>query len=255
MNTPCQLLEWDTQFFHQRIARVLGRRLDESTATAVRDWCGSEQIDCLYFLADADHPETIALAEAHGFNLTDVRITYCKRMPAGELATTDAPDGATLRPARLEDLPILESISRDSFVDSRFYFDQRFSRSAVSQMYQVWVRQSISGQTDHVLVLDYAGRAAGYIICRLIGDGQGQVPLVCVDAERRGQGLGRYLYTGGLRWFAHKGVDKIYYVTQARNIRAQRLIQQLGFLTDSVELWYHKWFDRLAIEQARARAG
>jgi hypothetical protein len=30
-------------------------------------------------------------------------------------------------------------------------------------------------------------------------------------------------------------------VTQARNVPAQRLYQKCGFITRSVELWFHRW--------------
>jgi hypothetical protein len=31
-------------------------------------------------------------------------------------------------------------------------------------------------------------------------------------------------------------------VTQGRNSKAQRLYERCGFLTRSVQLWYHRWF-------------
>ena len=65
MNTVCELLDWDTRFFAVRIARVVGDSLDETTAQQVLSWCASEQIDCLYFLADANSQESIATVERH----------------------------------------------------------------------------------------------------------------------------------------------------------------------------------------------
>jgi len=33
-------------------------------------------------------------------------------------------------------------------------------------------------------------------------------------------------------------------VTQGRNLAAQRLYQRNGFVTASLQLWYHRWFPR-----------
>jgi dTDP-4-amino-4,6-dideoxy-D-galactose acyltransferase len=250
MNAPCEFLEWDSAFFSRRIARVLGGRLDDRAAANVMNWCRRERIDCLYFLADADEPETTVTAETHGFGLTDVRLTYRRRLGSDLLSSAMvAPDGATLRPACETDLPALEAFVQDSYTESRFYFDRRFPRPTVSKMYQVWVRQSVLGEAEQVLVLETGGRAGGFIICRLLDEGCAQIALAGVATELRGLGLGTYLYEGALQWCAHQGLETVLYVTQARNIRAQRLIQQLGFLTESVQLWYHKWFEQDAKPQ------
>jgi mycothiol synthase len=71
----------------------------------------------------------------------------------------------------------------------------------------------------------------------------GQCRLGGLDASLRGRGLGLQMYEAALRWFASRGIETVIYVTQARNIRAQRLFQRLGFLLHSTQLWYHKWFE------------
>ena len=38
-------------------------------------------------------------------------------------------------------------------------------------------------------------------------------------------------------------------VTQGRNIAGQRLYQRCGFLTRSVELWYHKWYPAVEVKK------
>jgi ribosomal protein S18 acetylase RimI-like enzyme len=47
-----------------------------------------------------------------------------------------------------------------------------------------------------------------------------------------------------LDWFAQQQVDTVTVVTQGRNIAAQALYQRRGFITQSQQLWYHKWFRR-----------
>src|SRR6266496_86448 len=169
MNTLCELLDWDTRFFGFRVARVAGHTLDEATAQEVLSWCESEKVDCLYFLADANSEETIAAAERHGFGLKDVRLTYQRRLePSLADVVPVLPAGVRIRPARPDESPALEAITEGSFTDSRFYYDRRFPRSVVDEMYRVWVRQSVAGQADVVLVLENQGRPCGFITCHLL---------------------------------------------------------------------------------------
>lgn len=47
--------------------------------------------------------------------------------------------------------------------------------------------------------------------------------------------------THALEWFAARDIQSVQVVTQGRTISAQRLYQNCGFMTHSVQLWYHKW--------------
>src|SRR5439155_16456363 len=184
MNTVCELLDWDTRFFAVRIARVVGDSLDETTAQQVLSWCASEQIDCLYFLAAANSQESIATVERHGFGLKDVRLTYRRRLePSLADHVPVLPAGVRVRPSRRDEAPALEAITEGSFTDSRFYYDHRFSRSKVDEMYRLWVQQSIAGQADVVLVLENEGRVSGFITCHLLDKRTGQCRLGGLEAN------------------------------------------------------------------------
>ena len=253
MNPVCELLEWDTRFFGVRVGRVVGPRLDDAAARQALSWCAAERVDCLYFLADADSEESVAAAERHGFGLKDVRLTYQRRLepsPAG--AAPDLPPGVFIRPSRPDDAPVLEAIAEGTYTDSRFYFDRRFPRALADKLYRTWVRQSVAGQADVVLVLEDRGRAVGFITCHLTDAREGRCGLSGLEPGLRGRGLGLRLYEAALGWLAGRGVEVVVYVTQARNIRAQRLFQRLGFLSHSTQLWYHKWFDRAALDRGAA---
>jgi ribosomal protein S18 acetylase RimI-like enzyme len=117
-------------------------------------------------------------------------------------------------------------------------------------MYKIWIRKSVLGKADLVWVLEWLGRPAGFITCHLLGDQTGQCQLAGLHPDIRGKGLGQCLYHTALRWFADQGVETVIYVTQARNVQAQRLFQRLGFLSHATQVWYHKWFDNSPVPGA-----
>jgi len=63
------------------------------------------------------------------------------------------------------------------------------------------------------------------------------------DAVQK-QGFGQALLGAAVEWFSEQGVRKIEVATQGHNVSGQRIYQRNGFLTRSVEIWYHRWFRR-----------
>lgn len=241
----CEFLSWDSEFFGQRIARVSGDRLDRDSIQGIDRWCHENAIDCLYFLADAKDAETLRLAECSGYHLVDVRLTFERQIRNGEIWTdTSAPtNGAIVRPFAPNDLAALQALARDSYRDSRFYFDPCFRKSHCDMLYETWIRRSCEGYADVVLVAEMQDRPVGYITGHLrVERREGQIGLVGVNSEARGFGIGMRLVRAVLNWFAVHRADTAIVVTQGRNVSAQRMYQRCGFLTREMKLWYHKWF-------------
>jgi dTDP-4-amino-4,6-dideoxy-D-galactose acyltransferase len=239
----CDYLDWDSEFFGQRIARVAPTRLNAEMMRDVLRWCEENSIDCLYFLADAADKQSAVLAADNGFHFMDVRVTY-ERPLVGEKGWREK--AAEVRLSVPEDVPILSSIARIGHRDSRFYFDPGFSESACDALYGTWIEKSCRGYADAVLVAEFEGRPAGYISLHLKDGNKGQIGLVGVSADARGHGLGKKLINESLRWFVERGVANVTVVTQGRNLAAQRIYQKSGFLLTSVEVWYHRWFKKEA---------
>ncbi len=249
----CEFLPWDTEFFGQRIGRVIGNSLDAESMEAVLRWCEQNEIACLYFLADSTDARTIQLAEQHDFHFVDVRVTL-------ERGLSSTPDNgflssmseAVVRPALFTDLEALQLLAKDSYQDSRFYFDPCFPRERCSALYQTWIRRSCEGYADFVWVAELGGKPVGYITCQLSEDRKaGQIGLVGVGEEGRGHGIGTLLVQTALNWFVSVGGETALVVTQGRNIAAQRLYQHCGFVTREVAIWYHKWFIECERESTR----
>lgn len=235
MTDLCTVLDWDSAFFRKRIARVTPSRLTTEQTDEVLAWCAAQQVDCLYFLADSDHAETIRAVEGRGFALVDVRIVLEHRgvtptMPAG------------IRPHHFEDIAALKAMARVNHRDSRFYYDGHFAAKDCDGLYALWIERSCAGYANVVLVAERDGQPTGYVTCHVTG-GSGQIGLLGVGEAWQGQRIGPALIEGALHWFGEHDINAVQVVTQGRNLRAQRAYQRGGFVTAEVQLWYHRWLE------------
>ena len=237
----CEHLPWDSEFFGRRIARVCGNRLDASAIEALEKWCSEHAVECLYFLADPDDPATIRLAEDHRFRMVDIRVTFGTKLTS---RVPPAPSGAlSIRPFAPGDAAALQTIARGSHRHSRFYRDGRFPAERCDDLYATWIEKSCQGYAEAVLVAEADDRAVGYISCHVDPD-EGRIGLVAVADGMRGKGVGHALVHAALDWLAARGLSRASVVTQGTNAEAQRLYERCGFTTRTIQLWYHRWFDR-----------
>jgi dTDP-4-amino-4,6-dideoxy-D-galactose acyltransferase len=236
----CEYLEWDSSFFGLRIARSALSVFTLESIESLLSWCEDQSIECLYVLAPSNHQETVRILERKGFGFVDIRLTLTTDVAPLEAATTSD----RVRRVRPGDIPILRGIARRSHRDSRFYADPQFPEVLCDALYERWIEVSCEGAAEAVFVSEWQEQVAGYISCHLQDGNHGQIGLLGVDETARGRGLGGHLVKSALSWFGAQGVRSVSVVTQGRNTAAQRLYQRLGFVTASVTLWYHKWFDR-----------
>jgi dTDP-4-amino-4,6-dideoxy-D-galactose acyltransferase len=241
LSAPCSLLEWDSGFFGFRVAQVCGDALSTTSGQTILEWSHAHAIRGLYFLADASSPETANSAHELGFKMVDLRIQFGLDRKRRDIVTDTK---VKLRTASASDVSALERIARSAHQDSRFFFDSNFPRTRVEDLFAVWIAIDCGGRADKAFVIDGEdGEPVGYITCNLNKDSNtGRISLVGVAHEARGKGFGRALVSGALEWFWSVGVEKVAVVTQARNVAAQRLYQAMGFRTDEVKVWYHRWF-------------
>ena len=141
---PCRLLDFDSDFFARRIARVTTPRLGASDAQRVRDFVRAESIDCLYYLAEIGDRESIRCAEGLGFRLVDVRVTIARPLSEPGLPEPALRPGAVRRCAP-QDVPALAEIARVSHRDSRFYSDPHLSDARCDDLYALDAAGKLDG--------------------------------------------------------------------------------------------------------------
>ena len=239
----CELLTWDTEFFGRRIADLKPLRLTERILDYAFRRCQEWGVECLYYQSDCHHARSVSLAERHGFHFVDIRLTFEYQFSAARRRMARAmPAGLQIRPADIADLPALQDIASDSYLDSRYYFDERFPRERCQTFYTEWIAKCVRGMADRVLVAEQAGHVVGYVACRRLLPMLGNLDLIGVHPAARRQGTGRALVQAALDYFATQAVERVQVVTQGRNYPSQRLYQRCGFVTKHSRLWYHKWF-------------
>ena len=238
MVPPCEILEWDSSFFGIRIARLNVRRLTAATMTALDNWALKNQIKCVYFLCEATDVGSIVLAEQHGFHLADIRMTLETSLSAGRIGTGEI---LPVRRATSEQTEALKAIARSSHKETRFYQDSHFEPARCDALYETWIEKSCKGNADMVFTVQLDEIVAGYITCHLDSESVGHIGLLAVADIVRGKGIGSALVHAALNWFNERQRSLVTVVTQGRSLQAQRLYQRCGFVSRSVELWYHYW--------------
>lgn len=235
----CNLLDWDTQFFGFRVARaVISPQNDEDMERIIK-WCYEHKIRCLYLLIALEDREGLYVAQEHRCLVTDIRLTL-ERTPAphSQAHLKQIP----VRSVIPSDVEYLKGIAQSSYQSTRFYFDPHFPRPLVDQLYVVWTEQYCLTTPHQVLVAILGDKPAGYITYSSAANGAIQIDLIAVDASARGSGVGKALMDAAIRRFEAASVPKISVVTQGRNIAAQRLYYEFGFVPCRAEAWLHCWF-------------
>ena len=234
MITP---LPWDSAFFGFSLARVSGSTLDAASAAEAVGLARAQNVACLSLLLSAADTSSIAAAQDAGFHLVDVRTTL--ERPAAQ----PLPAAPALRVRRYAepDLPVLEDIAGEAHLNTRFGRDGRLAPARVAELYRTWIRKECAGAADEVLVVEAEGTPVGYVTCQVGADGQGKIGLIAVRSGDLRRGAGTALLRAALEWFGARQLDRVSVVTQGHDVAAMRLYERTGFLTTSVELWFHLW--------------
>ena len=148
------------------------------------------------------------------------------------------------RKAKKNEINIIQNISRSLYKDSRYYFDHNFNRKRVQDFYDQWIQKAIYGTFDDVcFVLTEKNIPVSYCTIRYLNKEHAVIGLFGVSTKYTGKGYGKKLINNILIYLNNQGYKKVLVVTQGRNYKAQRLYQSAGFMTNSTELWYHKWIN------------
>jgi GNAT superfamily N-acetyltransferase len=235
----------DTTHFGIRSARTAD--VTAGTLPRILEFCRDEQVGFLIARCNAADLAAARAMCAAGFDLMDT-LVYAER-PMSEPPPQSS--GPTLvRPARADDVPVIEAIARESFTGyaaGHYHADPRLDRLKCDDVYVSWARRAWSGEAaDAMFIGEVDGRIAGFLaVC---GGQTGTVPIAGVTAGARRRGVYRALIEESIRWCAAAST-RMLISTQITNPVSLNAWLRAGFRACGAAHTLHKWFD------ARHRAG
>jgi ribosomal protein S18 acetylase RimI-like enzyme len=234
------MLEWDTDYWGFPVAFLSSRHLSENILYKVNEFVKNENIRLVEYLCNCHDKKSVLLAEENGYDFKDIRLTYEKILK--EKMDVDLDRKIEFREAEEQHIPALREISRDIYLDSRYYYDNNFDKDKVCEFYMGWVEKAVKKEYDDECFALFINKTpVAYCSVKYESSTEVQIGLVGVSNDYVGIGLGKELLAMVFNALLLKGYNRVLVVTQGRNYPAQRLYQKVGFLTLLTELWYHKW--------------
>jgi GNAT superfamily N-acetyltransferase len=240
---PCELLDWDSEHFGFPVGRVVGETLTPPRADEIDEWCLERRIRCLYLTTDSGDADSAGTAARHGYRVVDIRVIG--RRPLDDVdQLPPAPEGVVFREAIEPDFDYLRELAARSHRGSRFYFDGEFPPERCDALYSAWIDRGLSDPNRTVYVPVVDGEPAGYqVLAPLDARREGHGELVAIDGRHQGRGVGMAMRVASLRLMASRGALTQLGTCSAGNVPMVRQNERLGFLTEKVQTWHHKWYD------------
>jgi|WetSurMetagenome_2_1015567.scaffolds.fasta_scaffold59666_2 dTDP-4-amino-4,6-dideoxy-D-galactose acyltransferase len=233
-----QLLEWDTNFFGMKVARITDPFMSMEKVASTLAELKLKGFSFIYWPANHEHNEKDI--NKLGGLLVDLKTTFMidfDSSPLDESLSTDivVPYSVSMQ---LQDL---ETLAIQSGQFSRFAIDPHFPREKFIMLYKTWMNRSLRREiANEVLVIEETGRVVG-MVTLTEKEGRGNIGLIAVDASSRGKKYGETLVRAAQKWFIKNGYKIGQVVTQGNNISAGNLYKKCGYSVEKVEYYYHFW--------------
>lgn len=231
-----RLLEWDTNTFGFKTARIIPERLEaealQQTLATLRDL----GVTLAYWMSPSTELASRALAETSGGALVDQKVTYVGAIDdlAGEAPRVVEYGGPP-------DAPDLLSLALESGQYSRFRVDPRFPRQGFERLYHQWIINSVQRLIAETTLVTRSGDQLTGMVTVGEKSGRADIGLIAVSAAARGQGLATQLVRAANTWGESHGYAIGQVVTQGANLPACRLYERCGYTKEKSEDVFHFW--------------
>lgn len=247
MTFSWNLLEYDTKLFGMKTAKIT--HVAPHDIQALVHELQTHGVEYATYRVESQQMETVARLEAAGFVLVDGFIELEQK--AGDRSSTV--DNSFIRSATNEDIPALRALAGSSFIYNRFYNDPLITKEQADTLFADWVQNSVAQiAADEVFVYENEGNIVGFVTIKYVGE----IPLIAVSKEVRGQGIAQKLITHALHALAIRNsqpetrnpkLATITIDTQLQNIPALRTYIRCGFLPTK-SFFTYRWSSLCSIK-------
>ncbi len=233
-------LEWDTNFFGFKVAKINHNILNFNDLTSILDFLKKDNCRLIYWSVNPDNLESNNAAINNNGILIDEKITYEISLKNLNLQNN------VFHPNISE---YIYSSPNQELIDlaiqsgeySRFKLDKKFLPNNFKNLYKIWIENSVSREiAELVLVYKINESISGMITLKSVNN-TGLIGLMGVDKQFRGQKIGYELITAAKIYFFNKNYNYLYVVTQKKNLKSCKFYEYCGFKKIKSENFYHFW--------------
>lgn len=241
--STCQLLEWDTNFFGFKVARIVLPQLSEEYLEESVNSLQKEKIRLAYWSVDKPLPPNMERSvKVLGGHLVDERTAF----HADSVGFKPSPDMSSSLVRAYDSCSStvdIETLATQVGAYSRYSIDPNMPKGKSIELYVTWLSKSLSKEiAEEVLVICCGHEVVGLVtLGKGAMPGTGRIGLLVVHPEHRRQGHGVALVKASQAWFFDRGYSLVRVVTQGRNTPACDLYKKCGFFVSSIEYVYHFW--------------
>lgn len=238
-----QLLEFDTQLFGFKTAKILTSRLTIEKLKIILDELQKQNIRLVYWPSDSTDIISQHAAQKLGGFLGSEHITYLidlKKLNPAQLAAPTVEIYENKSKLTNNDLE-LEQLAIQAGVCSHFNTDPNFPKELFFKLYNQWIENSINGSiATRVIVIRRASKIIGMATLGT-KNARGDIGLLAIHSDFRGHNFGTKLVYAAQTYFIASGFAYAQVVTQKANIPACRLYEKCGFHQAKTENFFHFW--------------
>ena len=234
------LMDWDTKFWKKRIGFIGPKRLTQNIIFRCNKYIKKNKIEMVQFLSNCHDADTVKIAEKYNFGFKDIRITLEKKIVLDHKKFLNLKN-ISFRQAVIKDFRTIEPMAKNSYLDSRYYFDNSFSLNKVKNFYSGWLKKAILGTFDSFcLLICFKNKPVGFCTIK-IKENNAMIGLFCISHKYQKKGFSKALLSYVDYELVKLNITRLSVVTQGRNYSALKAYQSSNFKISRTELWYHKW--------------
>jgi hypothetical protein len=231
-----EVLQWDSDFLGRGIGRIHVDGLTPDEIRATEAAAKAAGVECLYADIDPSDPRPTYELQKLNYRFVESSTTF---ILAVDHPRSGADPDIEIRPARLDDVPLMEETAAVLAPWTRFAVDPHFGLDVAVRMQMASIERAVRSDVAErqALVSVEDGE-----VTALVGMHRSPAPYVdTVATVKKGSGAARAIMNVARDW---AGDEALYAGTTAsRNRNIFRYLQNCGFKVHSVQYRFHRWFD------------
>lgn len=228
-------LEWDSNFLGFRVGSI--SQLNTEILEHEFGNAKLEKYKLIYLFAEADCFLSEDFLQKYNGKLVDRKVLYVHELSDQAIANHDQTNLYT-SPEVSDDLL---QLAYESGKYSRFKLDKNFATEVFTDMYKLWIENSVNGQiADRIYVVEQDNKTTAMLTLREKSETL-HIGLIATAIESQGKGYGKQLINRTKQTAIELGLKYIEVPTQYDNKQACRFYEACGFRVKSVTNIYHFW--------------